>query len=123
VDAVREGRIRLAGGVAALTPDGARFADGAEEGFDAVILATGYRAAVGFLGGLVRVDDCGFAARRNRVFSADQPGIFLVGHNYDLRGGLRNIAIDARRVGRALTDGDVRAARARAPDAPARTSR
>ena len=98
VDALRSGAIQLRGGVAELTATGARFVDGREEPFDRVILATGYRAAVGILGGLVRLDDCGFASRRDRVVSADQPDLYFVGHNYDVRGGLRNIALDARRA-------------------------
>lgn len=99
VDAVRSGTIRLKGGMAEFTARGARFVDGSEEPFDRVILATGYKAAVSMLGGLVRVDECGFATRRHRVISADQPNLYFVGHNYDVRGGLRNIALDARRTG------------------------
>jgi len=48
------------------------------------------------LGNLVRFDDCGFAARRGRVVSVDRPNLYFVGHNYDARGGLRNIARVAR---------------------------
>ncbi len=45
VDAVRAGRVRVRPGVVAFSADGARFADGTEAPFDAVWLATGYRAA------------------------------------------------------------------------------
>jgi cation diffusion facilitator CzcD-associated flavoprotein CzcO len=100
VNAVRAGRIRLKPGVAELTDTAARFTDGSEDAFDTVILATGYRAAVRPLGDLIRLDGCGFAARVNRVVSVDQPGLFFVGHNYDARGGLRNIAQDARLAAR-----------------------
>ena len=34
--------------------------------------------------------------------SADQPGLFFVGHNYDSTGGLQNIAMDSRIVGERL---------------------
>jgi cation diffusion facilitator CzcD-associated flavoprotein CzcO len=102
-EALRAGRIRLRGGVEAFTSGGARFDDGSEQGFDEVILATGYRAAVGFLGGAIRLDACGFARRRDRVTSADRPGLYFVGHNYDARGALFNIARDARHAVRALT--------------------
>jgi cation diffusion facilitator CzcD-associated flavoprotein CzcO len=101
-DRVGAGRIQLKGGLAAFTADGVRFADGSEQAFDCVILATGYRAAVGMLGPLIRRDECGFAARRDRVVSADQPHLYFVGHNYDTRGGLYNIAQDARLVARAI---------------------
>ena len=98
VDAIRAGAIRLRGGVAAFTQAGVRFDDGTEEPFDDVILATGYRAAVRMLGDLIRIDGCGFAVRTGRVASADQPNLYFVGHNYDTRGALRNIAQDARLV-------------------------
>jgi hypothetical protein len=96
VDAIRAGSIRVRGGVGELTAAGARFQEGGEDLFDDVILATGYRAALDALGTLVRRDDCGFAARHHRVVSRDHPGLYFVGHNYDMRGGLRNIAQDAR---------------------------
>ena len=102
VDAIRAGTIRLKGGVAELTPGGARFADRTEDPFDDVILATGYRAALAVLGPLVRTDACGFAVRHGRVVSADQPNLYFVGHNYDTRGALRNIAQDSRLVGRLI---------------------
>jgi len=98
VDAIRSGSIRFKPGVAEFTSEGVRFTDGSEGPFDTVILATGYRAALAPLGPLIRIDDCGFASRRNRVVSADQPNLYFVGHNYDVRGGLRNIALDARGV-------------------------
>ena len=102
VDAVRVGTIQIKPGVAEFTPRGTRFVDGSEALFDCVILATGYRAALAALGTLVRQDDCGFALRRSRIASADHPDLFFVGHNYDVRGALRNIALDARDVARAV---------------------
>jgi NADPH-dependent 2,4-dienoyl-CoA reductase/sulfur reductase-like enzyme len=105
VDAIRSGSIRLKRGVAGLTAAGVRFDDRTEEPFDDVILATGYRAAVSVLGPLIRTDRCGFALRRGRVESADQPKLYFVGHNYDTRGALRNIAQDARQVGKLIKRG------------------
>ena len=102
VDAIREGKVRVQGGVAAFTSSGVRFLDGSEEAFDDVILATGYQPALGPLGGLVQRDEKGFALRSDRVTSADQPGLFFVGHNYDSTGGLQNIAVDSRIVGERL---------------------
>jgi hypothetical protein len=82
-----------------------RFDDCTEDPFDDVILATGYRAAVGVLGPLIRTDRCGFALRRGRVASADQPNLYFIGQNYDIRGALRNIAQDARLVGKLIKAG------------------
>lgn len=93
---LKTGAVRLAGAIDAFTAGGVRFTDGTEHAFGEVILATGYRAAVGVMGNLVQLDDCGFARRRDRVVSADQPDLYIVGHNYDSRGGLLNIARDSR---------------------------
>jgi cation diffusion facilitator CzcD-associated flavoprotein CzcO len=102
VDAIRSGRVVVRGGVDAFTERGARFSDGLEEPFDSVILATGYRAALGFLGDHVRLDRCGFAMRERRVVSLDQPHLYFVGQTYDTRGGLYNIGRDARLAARLI---------------------
>lgn len=102
VDAIRAGRIRVKRGITELTATGVRFDDGSNEAFDDVMLATGYRAAVGVVGRLITMDPCGFAARRQRVVSVDQPDLYFVGHNYDTRGALRNISQDARLVARII---------------------
>jgi cation diffusion facilitator CzcD-associated flavoprotein CzcO len=101
-DAIRAGQVRLRRGIERLTDDGVVFDDGAEEKFDEIILATGYRPALGFLSSLITTDRAGFAKRRDRVESADQPGLFFVGHNYDSTGGLFNIRRDATLCARAV---------------------
>ena len=98
VDAIKAGLVRVRGGVAGFTEDGARFADGAFAPFDDVILATGFAPALEFLGDAVRRDAKGFALRDDRVTSADQPKLYFVGHNYDATGGLYNIRVDSRLV-------------------------
>jgi indole-3-pyruvate monooxygenase len=103
-DAVKAGRIHLAPGVAEFTREGVRFVDGSERAFDTVILATGYRASLGLLGNEITRDRCGFASRRQRVVSVDRPGLYFVGHNYDVAGGLRNIGQDARSVARLIAN-------------------
>jgi putative flavoprotein involved in K+ transport len=104
VDALRAGAIKLRGDLAELTTAGVRFRDGPDESFDVIILATGFRAAVGLLGNAIRLDECGFARRTAKVVSADQPGLYFVGHNYDIRGGLANIRRDARLAARAVAN-------------------
>jgi hypothetical protein len=101
-DALRVGTIQLKGGIAEFTESGMRFDDASEARFDAVVLATGYRAAIGLLGPLIGVDRCGFARRRDRVASDDQQDLYFVGHNYGIQGGLFNIGRDARIVARHL---------------------
>jgi cation diffusion facilitator CzcD-associated flavoprotein CzcO len=95
VDAIKDGSVKLRGGIESFTPSGARFSDGREEEFDEVILATGFTAAIDFLKPLITTDAKGFGKRRNRVISTDQPNLFFVGHNYDATGGLFNIRRDA----------------------------
>lgn len=95
VDAIRGGRVAVRGGFREMTEGGVRFEDGAEEPFDDIILATGFTAAIGPLGTLVRTDAKGFALRTDRVTSADQPNLYFVGHTYDSTGGLYNIRQDA----------------------------
>jgi Pyridine nucleotide-disulphide oxidoreductase len=95
-DAIRGGRIRLQSGVAEFISEGVKFSSGIVQPFDVVLLATGYRAALGLLGSAVRTDGCGFALRDGLVVSADAASLCFVGHNYDLRGGLLNIGRDAR---------------------------
>ncbi len=96
VDAITAGRVAVRlGTFDHLTSDGAVFSDGTSAPFDAIILATGFAPALGMLGDLVQRDARGFAQRRDRVTSADQPGLYFVGHNYDATGGLANIKRDA----------------------------
>src|SRR5712692_197888 len=92
------GRVSVAvrAGVAELTADGARFTDGTVGQFDDIILATGFEAALGLLGTQIQIDPKGFARRRDRVVSLDQPDLYVVGHNYDATGGLYNINRDAQ---------------------------
>jgi hypothetical protein len=102
-DAIREGLIEVKGGVREFTNTGVRFTDGTQEDYDDLILATGYKSTVGMLNGLIQMDKCGFARRKNRVVSLDQPDLYFVGHNYDGTGGLFNIARDSKIVGKMIS--------------------
>jgi putative flavoprotein involved in K+ transport len=95
VDVIRSGQVRVAPGIVSFGATSVRFADGSEDRFDDVILATGFSAALGILRGSIRLDNRGFARRDDRVTSADHPGLFFVGQNYDSAGGLYNIRRDA----------------------------
>lgn len=103
IQAVRAGRIRIAGAIARFDTDGVHFADGTVQPFDAVILATGFRPALGYLDGLVTLDERGFP-RRDHVRSLDQPGLFFMGFNYGIAGTLNIIRGDAPVAARQIAE-------------------
>ena len=100
---IEAGRVRVAPGVAEFNGSCVRFTDESEWYGDLVILATGFRAALGWMGDFGERDECGFADRRGRVRSAHHPDLYFVGQNYDGRGGLYNIRIDAQRIARLIS--------------------
>jgi putative flavoprotein involved in K+ transport len=102
LDAAAAGRIAVRPAVVALTERGARFADGAEEPFDEIVLATGYRPALDPVADHVRLD----AAGRPRIdgFAASgAPGLFLVGYTYPtLETWLQRLRRDVPAAARAI---------------------
>jgi cation diffusion facilitator CzcD-associated flavoprotein CzcO len=103
-DAIADGLVRVRPALIGFTADGARFADGSEAPFDEVILATGFRAAIGLLGDSVGRDARGFARRTGRIVSADKPDLLFVGHEYDASGGLANVRRDAPAAARWIVE-------------------
>ena len=103
LDHINAGRVRIVPGVAEFRGKGAYLTDGTEWDGDSVILATGYRGATEWMGCYDARDECGLADRRDRVRSASHPDLYFVGHNYDGRGGLYNIRVDAKRIGRLIS--------------------
>lgn len=101
-DEIRRGAVKVQGDIDGFTKDGVRFANGTTDQFDEVILATGFRAALRMFDREIRLDPCGFGLRRHRVVSVDQPDLYFVGHNPDVRGGIfmmgKDASITARRV-------------------------
>lgn len=102
VNHITAGRIKLRPGIADFTEDTVRFNDRSAWQGDTVLLATGYRSAIEWMGEYGARDECGFALRQDRVRSAHHDGLYFVGHNYDGRGGLYNIRIDAKRIARQI---------------------
>ena len=99
---IRAGRVRVLPGAAEFTRDSVRFTDGSEWRGDTVILATGYRAAMEWMGVYGARDECGFGERQDRVQSAKYPDLYFVGHNYDVPGTLYNIRVDSKRIARRI---------------------
>jgi cation diffusion facilitator CzcD-associated flavoprotein CzcO len=97
--ALRSGRVRLRGAVERFLPRGVGFQDGVEEEIDSVILATGFRPALGFLEPAPRLDAAG-SPRRAGVRSLDHADLFFVGLGYGATGVIPTIRREARAAAR-----------------------
>ncbi len=98
LDAIRAGRVTVAPGVSAFTPEIVVFADGTERRFDAVILATGFRPNLAYLAAYLTAPDEKMA-RVPLVPAPGVPDLYAVGLFYDgLRGTLYQINHQAREV-------------------------
>jgi putative flavoprotein involved in K+ transport len=94
ISAVASKAVSIKGAVASF--DGGRtvtFADGGQELFDSVLLATGFSPALHYLDGVVGFDVRGFP-RRDGGRSLDFPDLFFAGYNYGIAGTLHNICRD-----------------------------
>jgi len=107
VDAVRSGRVRVAAATVSVDGPEVHLADGSTVQPDAVIAATGFTTGLEPIVGHLDVLD-----RRGvpTVHGADQHpgarGLHFVGIKAEISGLLREIGLEARRVGRALADRD-----------------
>jgi cation diffusion facilitator CzcD-associated flavoprotein CzcO len=98
LDRIRDGSIKIRGGIDRLTPDGVVFADGTSEDFGAIILATGFRPDLRPL--VPDVD--GVFDRRGMPLLTGQatsaPGLYFCGQITSPTGQLREIGLEARRI-------------------------
>lgn len=101
VQAVRAGAVTPAAAVTGFEGEKVLLADGSAVAAQAVIAATGYRRGLEKLAGHLGVlSESGLPLVHGGPAAA--PGLFFVGYTVSLRGMLRDIAADARRVARAL---------------------
>ncbi|HEY2397138.1 MAG TPA: NAD(P)/FAD-dependent oxidoreductase [Rudaea sp.] len=102
VAAIRSGAIRVHPAITSFAPGEARFVDGTSGKFDAVILATGYATGLRalFADEPDVLDDTGLP-RASR--SEAEPGLYFCGFNLVPTGLLREIAIEAVRIGNQIT--------------------
>jgi cation diffusion facilitator CzcD-associated flavoprotein CzcO len=104
----KSGKIAIRPGIQSFTPAAVVFADGRQEFYQVVIFATGYRPALDYLDGLLTLDEGGRPAR-DGVRSTDQPDLYFVGMQYDIRGTLFNISneapLAARQIAASLKQG------------------
>jgi cation diffusion facilitator CzcD-associated flavoprotein CzcO len=101
IAAIKRGDIAVRPAVERFTEAGAAFADGSSGEFDAAVLATGYRPALGdFLDVPGVLDDAGFPRGWNGGGAC--PNLFFVGYDQPPTGLLRQIAIEAEAVAAAI---------------------
>jgi cation diffusion facilitator CzcD-associated flavoprotein CzcO len=98
LDKIRDGSIKICGGVDCLTADGVVFADGRSEKFDAIILATGFRPDLRRLIPEVEgvFDQHGMPRLTGQATGA--PGLYFCGQITSPTGQLREIGIEAQRI-------------------------
>jgi putative flavoprotein involved in K+ transport len=103
VDAVRGGRVEVVAAVERFDGSSVLLADGTRVDPDAVVVAVGYQRGleplVGHLG-VLRAD--GRPAARGETTHLRAPGMWFTGYTNPISGMLREIAIDAGRIARAV---------------------
>lgn len=103
VEAVRCGRVEPVAAVVGFEDGGVALADGSVVRPDAVIAATGYRDALeGLVGHLGVLDGRGRPRAYGARTAAGAPGLYFVGFTRPRGGVLRELAVEARRVARAI---------------------
>ena len=93
---IRDGSLTVRGGIDRLTADGVVFADGRQEQFDAIILATGFRPDLRRL--LPGVDAFDAQGMPRMTGEPSAPGLYFCGQITVPTGQLREIAIEAERI-------------------------
>lgn len=113
IDAVRKGRIEIVAAVDGFEDGKVALADGTRVSPDAVIAATGYvRALEDLVGHLDVLDPRGRPAVQGAHTPADAPGLYFTGFTNPISGNLREMAIDAQKIAKAIArDGDRPASR------------
>jgi indole-3-pyruvate monooxygenase len=98
MEQIKQGRIKVHGDIARFTEDGVVFSDGSQLAVAAVVLATGYRAAVeDFLIGWEAVCDAGGTPKQSGEETA-LAGLYFCGMYVSPAGMLREIGIEATRI-------------------------
>lgn len=99
MDALRSGSIKAQPGIERFTETGVIFVSGTSEPFDAVIFATGYQTGLEHLLGDTAglLDDTGRPLVSGRATA--RPGIYFCGFHEPPTGRLREIGLEAERIG------------------------
>ncbi|MGA5287650.1 flavin-containing monooxygenase [Streptomyces pseudogriseolus] len=103
IDAVRKGAVEVVAAVKGFEEGEVLLADGQRVAPDAVIAATGYeRGLEGLVGGLGVLDDRGRPVAHGARTPAGAPDLYFTGFTNPISGNLREMALDARRIARAI---------------------
>lgn len=103
IDAVRKGRVEIVAAVEGFEDGKVVLADGSRIEPDAVIAATGYvRALEGLVGHLGVLDAHGRPVVHGARCPRTAPGLYFTGFTNPISGMFRELAIDARRIARAV---------------------
>ncbi|MBB5127125.1 flavin-containing monooxygenase [Streptomyces griseoloalbus] len=104
IDAVRTGAVEIVAAVEGFEDGAVVLADGERVRPDAVIAATGYvRGLEGLVGGLGVLDDRGRPVVHGARTPDNAPGLYFTGFTTPISGNLRELALDARRIARAVS--------------------
>jgi putative flavoprotein involved in K+ transport len=110
IDAVRKGSVEVVAAVEAFEDGKVVLADGERVEPDTVIAATGYvRALEGLVGHLDVLDERGRPVTHGARAPKNAPGLYFTGFTTPISGTLRELAIDAERIAKALTKADAKA--------------
>jgi cation diffusion facilitator CzcD-associated flavoprotein CzcO len=101
---IKQGQVKVFPGIQRFVEDGVVFTDGRREAFDAVVLATGFRPAVGewLHDAGVALDQDGAPAASGR--ESARPGLYFCGYYVSPTGMLREIALEAQAIAKAVAE-------------------
>ncbi|MGI5398270.1 flavin-containing monooxygenase [Streptomyces sp. CA-135486] len=106
IDAVRSGTVEPVAALESFDDGKAVLADGTRISPDTVIAATGYRRALeGLVGPLNVLDERGRPLTHGGRTPAQAPGLYFTGFTNPISGMFREMAIDARKIAKALSKG------------------
>ncbi|MGW7089172.1 flavin-containing monooxygenase [Streptomyces sp. NPDC054871] len=104
IDAVRKGKVEPVAAVDSFEDGKVVLADGTRIGPEAVIAATGYRRALEpLLGDLGVLDEKGTPLVRGARTPKSAPGLYFTGFTNPISGMLREMALDADKIAKAIT--------------------
>ncbi|MGZ9234672.1 MAG: flavin-containing monooxygenase [Anaerolineales bacterium] len=103
VKLIKEGQVNIYGGIREFCENGVIFDDGTQAEFNAIILATGYRPRVNaFLTGISAAAYDLNGAPLSSGQESSMPGLYFCGYYVSPTGMLREICIEAKKIGASI---------------------